>query len=48
MKSSLTKMFVALFVVAVIGGIVCDTFVPLAIMASVAYGVFCTWQGLRG
>jgi hypothetical protein len=41
-------MFVALFVVAVIGGTVCDTLVPLAIVACVAYGVFCTYQGLRG
>lgn len=48
MTSSLTKMLVAMFVTGVIAGIVCDTFVPLAIMASVAYGVFCTWQGLRG
>ncbi len=47
MTSPLGRLFVALFAVAVIAGNVTDEVAPLAILACVAFAVFCVSQGLR-
>jgi hypothetical protein len=44
---SLSKIFLALFVVAVLAGVVMNTLVPLAMLAAVAYSLLCVWQGLH-
>ncbi len=47
MTSSIGKIFIALFVVAVIAGNVAGDIAPLAILACVALALLCVHQGLR-
>jgi hypothetical protein len=47
MTSSLGRMFVTLFVVAVIAGNVTGDIAPLAILACVAFTLLCVSRGLR-